>query len=69
MIYWRHLICKDVQTRSPSGTALATEKPSPDSLSILPRSDRRDAGANEASQVKTIAIRLPDVEATMLVDA
>jgi len=40
----------------------------PQYLSILQRSDCREAGAFGGTQVKTITIRLPDVEAAMLVE-
>ena len=53
---------------APSGTAPAEEKPLDEYLSILQRSDHREAGASGDSQLKTITIRLPDVEAAMLVE-
>jgi hypothetical protein len=40
----------------------------PEYLSILSGSDCREAGANGGNQMKTITIRLPDVEAAMLVE-
>jgi len=40
----------------------------PEYLSILPRGDCRKAGAIGGSQMKTITIRLPDVEVAMLVE-
>ena len=54
---------------APSGTAPAEEKPLDEYLSILQRSDHREAGASGDSQMKTITIRLPDVEAAMLLEA
>ena len=51
-----------------SGTAPPEEKPLPEYLSILQRSDCREVGASGGSQVKTITIRLPDVEAAMLME-
>jgi hypothetical protein len=53
---------------TPPGTAAAEEKPLPEYLSILQRSDCRKAGATGGNQVKTITIHLPDVEAAMLVE-
>ena len=53
---------------APSGTAPAEEKLLDEYLSILQRSDHREAGASGDSQMKTITIRLPDVEAAMLVE-
>jgi hypothetical protein len=53
---------------TPPGTAAAEEKPLPEYLSILQRSDCRKAGATGGTQVKTITIRLPDVEAAMLLE-
>ena len=53
---------------APPGTASAEEKPLPQYLSILQRSDCREVGETGGSQVKTITIRLPDVEAAMLVE-
>jgi len=40
----------------------------PEYLSILQGSDCREAGVSGGGQVKTITIRLPDVEAAMLVE-
>jgi len=40
----------------------------PEYLSILQRSDCREAGAIGGTQMKTINIRLPDVEAAMLLE-
>jgi len=54
---------------APSGTAALEEKPLPECFSILSGSDSRETGASGGSQVKTITIRLPDVEAAMLVEA
>jgi len=54
---------------APPDTAAPEEKPLPQHLSILQRSDCREDGAIgmcRGSQVKTITIRLPDVEAAML---
>ena len=53
---------------APSGTAPAEEKQMPQYLSLLQRSDCGEVGATGGSQVKTITIRLPDVEAAMLVE-
>jgi len=53
---------------TPPGTAPAQEKSLPEYLSILQRSDCRETGATGGSQMKSIAIRLPDVEAAMLVE-
>jgi hypothetical protein len=53
---------------TPPGTAPAEEKPLPEYLSILQSSDCRETGASGGTQVKTIIIRLPDVEAAMLVE-
>ena len=53
---------------TPPGTAAPEEKPLPECLSLLPRSDCRETGASGGSQVKTIIIRLPDVEAAMLIE-
>ena len=53
---------------APPGTALAEKKPLPEYLSLLQRSDCREAGATGGSQMKTITIILPDVEAAMLVN-
>jgi hypothetical protein len=47
---------------------LPEEKQMPEYLSILPRSDCRETGASGGNQMKTITIRLPDVEAAMLVE-
>ena len=51
-----------------SGTSSIEENPLPEYLCILQESDSREAGATGAEQMKTIAIRLPDVEAAMLVE-
>ena len=51
-----------------SGTAPIEEKPLPEYLRILQSSDCGEARAVGGSQVKTITIRLPDVEAAMLVE-
>ena len=51
-----------------SGTAPLEDKPLLEYLSILQRSDCGEAGATGEKQMKTIAIRLPDVEAAMLVE-
>ena len=40
----------------------------PQHLSLLQRSDCGEVGATGGSQVKTITIRLPDVEAAMLLE-
>ena len=53
---------------APPGTSSIEEKPLPEYLCILQESDSREAGATGAEQMKTIAIRLPDVEAAMLVE-
>jgi len=53
---------------TPPGTASAEEKPLPEYLSLLQRSDCGETGATGVSQMKTITIRLPDVEAAMLVE-
>jgi hypothetical protein len=53
---------------TPPGTAPAEEKLPPQYFSILQRSDRREAGAIGGIEVKTITIRLPDVEAAMLLE-
>ena len=51
-----------------SGTSSIEEKPLPEYLCILQESRSREAGATGAEQMKTISIRLPDVEAAMLVE-
>ena len=53
---------------APPGTFAAEEKQMPQYLSILQRSDCRKAGATGGNQMKTITIRLPDVEAAMLLE-
>jgi hypothetical protein len=56
---------------APPSTAAAEEKPLPECFSFLSCSDCREAGAigdAGGSQMKTITIRLPDVEAAMLVE-
>ena len=60
-----HHLPRRRRTAAPPGTASAEEKPLPEYLSILPRSDCREAGALGGSEVKPITIRLPDVEAAM----
>jgi len=44
------------------------EKSLSEYLSLLQRSDCRETGAPVGNQMKTITIRLPDVEAAMLVE-
>ena len=51
-----------------SGTAPIEEKPLPEYLRILQSSDCGEAGAIGGSPMKTFTIRLPDVEAAMLVE-
>ena len=51
-----------------SGTAPPEDKPLLEYLSILQSSDCGEAGAIGGSQMKTITIRLPDVEAAMLTE-
>jgi hypothetical protein len=53
---------------APPSTSAPQEKPLPQYLSILQGSDCREAGATGGTQMKTITIRLPDVEAAMLVE-
>ncbi|WP_415398994.1 hypothetical protein [Synechococcus sp. W4D4] len=53
---------------TPSGTAPAEKKPASQYLSILSCSDCGEVGATGEKQMKTIAIRLPDVEAAMLIE-
>ena len=43
---------------SPPGTAPAEEKPLPEYLSLLPRSDCRETGATGGNQIKTYRIQL-----------
>lgn len=47
------------------GAALAEEKPLSEYLSILQSGDCGEAGATGGSDMKTITIQLPDVEAAM----
>ena len=51
-----------------SRTAPIEEKPLPEYLRILQSSDCGEAGATGGSPMKTFTIRLPDVEAAMLVE-
>ena len=62
-----HLSRRRSSATAPS-TAAAEEKPLPEYLSILQRSDCGEVGATGEKQMKTIAVRLPDVEAAMLVE-
>jgi hypothetical protein len=66
-----HHLPRRRRSAAPPSTAALEEKPLPEYLSILSCSDCREAGAIRASggsQMKTITIRLPDVEAAMLVE-
>ena len=53
---------------TPPGTAPAEKKPASQCVGILSCSDCREVGACGGAQVKTITIRLPDVEAAMLTE-
>jgi len=63
----RHLP-RERHLATPPDTAPVEEKTLSEYLSLLQRSDCREAGAIGGSQVKTITIRLPDVEAAKLVE-
>ncbi|QNG28491.1 hypothetical protein [Synechococcus sp. LTW-R] len=53
---------------TPPGIAPAEKKPASQCVGILSCSDCGEVGATGEKQMKTLAIRLPDVEAAMLVE-